>query len=153
VGNYRTHEVEIHDAREHLPAPDLDTEGFMLLTHCSAVSDLYDDETVRSIYHTELGELLKRVTGAQRVDVFDDTRRSSSVAKQRQHGTRDTANILHNDHTHESGQKRLADFFTDSPDELHRLKQRRFAIVNAWRSIDGPIVDHPPPHTYQRRSS
>ncbi len=143
VGNYRTREMEIHDAREHLPAPDLDAQGFMLLTQRSAVSDFYDDEAVRSTYHAELGELLKRVTGAQRVDVFDDTRRSSSVAKQRQHGARDPANIVHNDYTHESGKKRLADFFADSPDELHRLKRQRFAIVNAWRSIGGPIVDHP----------
>lgn len=143
LGNYRDHEVEIHDAREQLPATDLDREGFVLLHHESAVDDFYDDTALRSIYHPELVELLKRVTGAQRVEVFDDTRRSSSVAKQQQHGARDPANIVHNDYSHGSGLKRLADFFSDSPEEAQRLKQGRFAIINAWRPIGAPVVDHP----------
>ena len=143
VGNYRTHEVEIHDAREHLPAPDLDGEGFMLVSHESAVGDFYDDAALRSTYHAELIDLLQRVTGARRVEIFDDTRRSSSLSKQRQHGARDPANIVHNDYTHESGPRRLDDFFSDAPDEAARLKQRRFALVNAWRPIGEPVVDHP----------
>ena len=143
VGNYRTHEVDIHDAREQLPAPDLDAEGFMLLNHNSAVSDFYDDAALVSTYHAELIDLLKRVTGAQRVEVFDDTRRSSSVSKQRQHGARDPANIVHNDYTHKSGPRRLADFFSDSPNEASQLMQRRFAIVNAWRPIGAPVTDYP----------
>ena len=143
VGNYRTHEVDIHDAREQLPAPDLDAEGFMLLNHNSAVSDFYDDAALVSTYHAELIDLLKRVTGAQRVEVFDDTRRSSSVSKQRQHGARDPANIVHNDYTHESGPRRLADFFSDLPNEASQLMQRRFAIVNAWRPIGAPVTDYP----------
>ena len=143
VGNYRTHEVDIHDAREQLPAPDLDAEGFMLLNHSSAVSDFYDDAALVSTYHAELIDFLKRVTGARRVEVFDDTRRSSSVSKQRQHGARDPANIVHNDYTHESGPRRLADFFSDSPDEASKLMQRRFSIVNAWRPIGAPVTDYP----------
>lgn len=143
LGNYRTHEVHIRNAREQLPAPDLDREGFMLLSHESAVSDFYDDAELRSTYHPELIDLLKRTTGAQRVEVFDDTRRSSSPAKQREHGTRDPANIVHNDYTHDSGPRRLEDFFSDSSDQARRLKQRRFAIINAWRPIAGPVVDHP----------
>ena len=143
VGNYRTHEVDIHDARKQLPSPDLDAEGFMLLNHNSGVSDFYDDAALVSTYHAELIDLLKRVTGAQRVEVFDDTRRSSSVSKQRQHGARDPANIVHNDYTHESGPRRLADFFSDSPNEASQLMQRRFSIVNAWRPIGAPVTDYP----------
>ncbi|WP_203594422.1 CmcJ/NvfI family oxidoreductase [Wenzhouxiangella limi] len=143
LGNYRTHAVEIHNAREQLPATDLDREGFKLLSHDSAVSDFYDDAALSSTYHPELIELIKRATGARRVEIFDDTRRSSSSAKQREHGTRDPANIVHNDYTHESGPRRLEDFFSDSPDQVPRLKQRRFAIINAWRPIGEPVVDHP----------
>src|SRR6056297_2911181 len=142
LGNYRTHEVEIHDAREQLPDPHLDREGFMLVPHKSAVDDFYDDAALRATYHAELIELLKRVTGAQRVEVFDDTRRSSSAAKQRERGARDPANIVHNDYTHASGHRRLADFFGNSPEELRQFEQRRLAIVNAWRNIRVPVVDH-----------
>ncbi len=143
LGNYRRHEVDIRDARRELPATDLDREGFMLLGHESAVADFHDDAALRSTYHPELIDLLQRVTGARRVEVFDDTRRSSSVSKQQERGARDPANIVHNDYTHRSGIRRLDDFFSRSPDEAERLKQRRFAIVNAWRSIGGPVADHP----------
>lgn len=143
LGNYRNHEVEIHDARAQLSETDLDREGFVLLRHKSAVDDFYDDTALCSTYHPELVDLLKRVTGARRVEVFDDTRRSSSVAKQRAHGTRDPANIVHNDYTHDSGLRRLDDFFAESTDEARRLKQARFAIVNAWRPIGAPVVDYP----------
>jgi len=143
LGNYQTHEVNIHDAREQLPSADLDAEGFTLLSHKSAVNDFYDDAALRSTYHAELIDVLKRETNAQRVEVFDDTRRSSSSEKQRQHGARDPANIVHNDYTHESGPKRLVDFFSDAPEEIPRLTQRRFAIVNAWRPIGEPVADHP----------
>jgi len=143
LGNYRTHSVEIHDARTRLSMTDLDLEGFMLVPHNSAVSDFYDDVALRSAYHAELIDLLKRVTGAQRVEVFDDTRRSSSAAKQREYGARDPASIVHNDYTHASGHRRLADFFSDSPEALRQLEQRRFAIINAWRPIGDPVLDHP----------
>jgi len=143
LGNYTTHEVEIRDARAQLPATQLDREGFVLEPHKSAVADFYDDSVLRSIYHGELVDLLKRVTGAQRVEVFDDTRRSSSVTGQRQRGARDPANIVHNDYTHASGRRRLMDFFADSPEQAQRLKQQRFAIINVWRPIGGPVVDHP----------
>jgi len=143
VGNYRTHAVAIHDARVQLPATDLDVEGFVMLPHKSAVDDFYNDAVLHSTYHPELIELLQRVTGAQRVEVFDDTRRSSSVGSQRERGSRDPASIVHNDYTHESGRRRLIDCFSESPDELEQLSKRRFAIINAWRPIGEPVVDHP----------
>ena len=146
-GNYRTHRVRIHDARTDRPATDLDREGFALVPHESAVDDFYDDGALRSTYHAELVELLKRTMAASRVEVFDDTRRSSSTAKQQERGSRDPASIVHNDYTHDSGPRRLRDFFANSPEEAERLLQSRFAIINAWRligeSIAAPVVDHP----------
>ena len=143
LGNFQTRKVDIHNARVALPASDLDREGFMLLSHQSAVEDFYDDEALRGIYHGELSGLLKDVTGAQRVEIFDATRRSSSVQKQRERGIRDPANVVHNDYTARSGPRRLADFLADSADEAHRLQQRRFAIINVWRPIGPPVVDQP----------
>jgi len=143
LGNYCSHEVEVQNAREHLQETDLDRQGFTLVYHKSAVNDFYDDAALRSTYHPELVELLKQTTGARRVEVFDDTRRSASVSKQREHRTRDPANIVHNDYTHDSGPRRLTDFLSNSPSEAQRLKQRRFAIINAWRPIGAPVVDHP----------
>lgn len=143
LGNFATRTVEIHNAREELPSTSLDREGFMLTRHNSAVQDFYDDSQLDGIYHGEVAELLKDVTGAGHVEVFDDTRRSSSRALQRDRGIREPANIVHNDYTTDSGARRLRDFFADRPEELQQLGQRRFAIINVWRSIAGTVVDQP----------
>ncbi|HKK22305.1 MAG TPA: CmcJ/NvfI family oxidoreductase [Pseudohaliea sp.] len=142
-GNFRTHDVEVHDARVALPEAGLDREGFLLAHHRSAVTDFYDDRALQSTYHDELIVLLKSLTGARRVEVFDDTRRSASLAKQQERGIREPANIVHNDYTAASGPRRLSDFFADAPEEAEALRQRRFAIINAWRPINGPVFDQP----------
>lgn len=142
-GNFRTHPVEVHDARRTFAATDLDREGFVLLEHPSAVADFYDDEALRTTYHGELAALIKALTGARRVEVFDDTRRSASVATQQARGIREPANIVHNDYTAASGPRRLSDFFADAPEEGEALRRGRFAIINAWRPINGPVYDQP----------
>jgi hypothetical protein len=142
-GNFRTHSVEVHDARRALPATDLDREGFVLLEQPSAVDDFYDDDALQNTYHGELIALIKATTGAQRVEVFDDTRRSASIATQQARGIREPANIVHNDYTAASGPRRLRDFFAGAPEEAEALRQRRFAIINAWRPINGPVYDQP----------
>ncbi|WP_439101531.1 CmcJ/NvfI family oxidoreductase [Congregibacter sp.] len=142
-GNFCTEEVDIRDARSDLPEASLDREGFALVPYESAVNDFYDDDELLNTYHGELAALLKQITGATRVEVFDDTRRSSSSALQRERGIREPANIVHNDYTAASGLRRLADFFVDSPEEAQALQREPFAIINAWRSIAGPVMNHP----------
>ena len=58
-------------------------------------------------------------------------------------GIREPAAIVHNDYTARSGIKRLHDHFADALHEAERLMQRRFAIINVWRSIAGPVLNHP----------
>ncbi|EED34206.1 methyltransferase CmcJ [Luminiphilus syltensis NOR5-1B] len=116
----------------------------MLLPHTSAVTDFYDDEQLSSVHHGEIKAALKALTGANRVEIFDDTRRTSSIEKQQQRQIREPANIVHNDYTGASGPKRLEDFFGDDPQEADRLKQHRFAIINVWRPIAStPVLDQP----------
>jgi len=142
-GNFRTHRVEVHDARASLPAAHLDREGFVLLEQPSAVTDFYDDAALEATYHGELAALIRALTGARRVEVFDDTRRSASITKQAERGIREPANIVHNDYTAASGPRRLSDFFADAPEEAEALRQQRFAIINAWRPINAPVYDQP----------
>ncbi len=49
--------------------------------------------------------------------------------------------IVHNDYTDTSGPQRVRDLLP-APDAERALK-RRFAIVNVWRSINGPVTDTP----------
>jgi hypothetical protein len=143
VGNFRMEEVAIHDGRQILSSSSLDVEGFKLVSSKTAIEDFYDDTQVKTTYHDEVKALLKETSGASRVEVFDDTRRTSSLTQQQLKGSREPAEIVHNDYTARSGLKRLKDHFSDDPDELEKLLQRRFAIVNVWRSIAGTIHDHP----------
>ncbi|MGI9220141.1 MAG: CmcJ/NvfI family oxidoreductase [Woeseiaceae bacterium] len=139
VGNFKMREVAVYNARDLL-ATDLDVEGFQLVEQKSDVTDFYNDQQIASIYHDEVSALLLNETGAQRVEIFDDTRRTSSMELQEARQIREPANIVHNDYTARSGLKRLHDLF---PDEADELSQRRFAIINVWRSIAGPILNHP----------
>ena len=47
---------------------------------------------------------------------------------------------VHNDYTAKSGPQRVRDLLGDEADEL--LK-KRFAVINVWRPIRGPVVDAP----------
>lgn len=143
VGNFSTQEVCVHDGRRHKPDSDLDVEGFRLVHQESGVGDFYDDVEINTTYHNEVRSLLRGVTGAARVEIFDDTRRSASLERQRDRGIREPASIVHNDYTARSGIKRLEDHFADEVDALNEIEPGRFAIVNIWRSIGGTVFNHP----------
>lgn len=143
VGNFTMQEVSIHNGRTDKLASNLDLEGFRLVPQQSGVTDFYDDVQIQSTYQDEVKALLAEITGAARIEIFDDTRRSSSVEKQRDKKIRDPADIVHNDYTARSGIKRLRDYFADDPKEAERLLQGRFVIVNVWRSIAGPVYNDP----------
>ncbi len=143
VGNFTLQEVNIHDGRHDKPSSRLDVEGFRLVSQKTKVDDFYDDVQVEATYHEEVKTLLLEITGAARIEVFDDTRRSASLDRQRLKNIREPADIVHNDYTARSGVKRLRDHFADDPDAAEKLLQRRFAIVNVWRSISGPVYNNP----------
>ena len=143
VGNFTMQEVSIHDGRHDKSSSSLDVEGFQLVSQKTGVDDFYDDAQIESTFHAEVKTLLTKVTDARRIEIFDDTRRSASLDRQREKQIREPAEIVHNDYTARSGLKRLHDHFADKTKEINELSKRRFAIVNVWRSIAGPILDHP----------
>jgi hypothetical protein len=143
VGNFKMQDVNVHDGRKDKLSASLDVEGFCLVSQKTDVDDFYDDAQIESTYHAEVKSLLLAVTGATRVEIFDDTRRTSSLEQQRNKNIREPADIVHNDYTARSGVKRLRDHFADDSDEAEKLLQGRFAIVNVWRSMAGTIHNHP----------
>jgi len=142
-GNYVMQPVKIHNGRLRAGGFSLDREGFMLTAHSSAVGDFYDDGEIAAVYEPEVETLLRRLTGAARVEIFDHTRRSASLDVQKARLIREPASIIHNDYTARSGPQRLRDHFADAPEEAEALLRRRFAIVNVWRSIGGAVLTAP----------
>jgi hypothetical protein len=132
--------ITISDARENVPAPTLDKEGFTLVRHKSSVTDFYDDAQIRDVYEREAAALVQEATGASHVVVFDNTRRSDASAIRGARNTREPSAVVHNDYTDASARKRLRDVL---PTEANNRLQRRFAIINVWRSIAGPALTTP----------
>ena len=137
-GAYETRSVKMQNARSM--ETSLDREGFLLANQQTRVTDFFSDTEITSIYEKEIKSLLIDITGAKRVEIFDHTRRASSIETQRQHGIREPAATIHNDYDDESGRRRLRDFF---PQEAEALAQNRFGIINIWRSMNGPVSNFP----------
>jgi hypothetical protein len=70
-GKYVEHSVAVRNGREVLSKLSLDTNGFVLTEHETAVKDFYDSDEVKSVYYPEVERLLKRVTGAVELPQFD----------------------------------------------------------------------------------
>jgi hypothetical protein len=136
------HTLPIHDMRPVADRVSLDSEGFALVTDRSAVRDFYDEDELRRVYYPEAERLVKEVTGANRVVIFDHTiRRRDWGVEDRTPGTpRQPVTRIHGDYTELSGPQRVRDLMVD---EAEDLLTRRFAIVNVWRPIRGPLHDAP----------
>lgn len=138
------HAVAIHDMRPLADAVSLDREGFELRRHRTAVSDLYNDDAIEHVYYPETEALLRAVTGAGRVVIFDATRRSDGgVGAKNRDGLRGPASRVHVDYTANSGPQRVKDLLGD--EEAARLAAAggRIIQINVWRPIRGPVERSP----------
>jgi hypothetical protein len=138
------HATIIHNLRPAASELLLDDVGFQLLTHRSAVENFWDEDEIRRVYYPESIDLLKRVTGASEVRVFDHTLRRREPGEQDRSTkpgvARQPATRVHVDQTAASGVSRLR---AEYPDEAEELLRRRFAVVNLWRPIKSPVLDAP----------
>jgi hypothetical protein len=139
-GKYVAQSVAIYNGREVLDQLSLDTNGFVLTEHETAVKDFYDPDEVKAVYYPEVERLLRRITGAERVLIFDHIVRNPVLAERGEKGAREPAKIVHNDYTLKSAPRRVRDL---QPEEADRLLRRRFAEINVWRAIRGPIESSP----------
>jgi hypothetical protein len=135
------HRLAIHDARAQADVFSLDSHGFALLNHRSAVVNFDDEAEIRSVYYAEAERLLKDATGADRVFIFDHTlRRRVAGAQDYRSGPRQPATRVHVDHTAASAPQRVRDLLPDEADDLLR---GRFQVINLWRPIRHPVYDAP----------
>jgi hypothetical protein len=141
-GNYVWHEVQIEDGRPRNDTFSLDHEGFKLVDHETAVSDFYNESEIENLYNEEIKSSVLKASGARRVEVFDHTRRAATDEVRKQHNIREPAAVIHNDYTAASGPRRLANYCQAREDRSCLLDQP-FAIINVWRSINGPIQNYP----------
>ena len=138
------HTVPIDDMREIADTLSIDREGFELLAHTTAVEDLYNDDAVENQYYPEIEALLRQRFDADRVVIFDVTRRSDGGAgAMNRDGLRGPARRVHVDYTVKSGPQRVKDILGEAEAERLAASGARIIQVNVWRPIRGPVLRTP----------
>ena len=64
-----------------LHALSLERNGFVLVDHKTAVKDFFDRQQLETVYYAEVEALIKKMSGAKRVVLFDHTLRSGNEAE------------------------------------------------------------------------
>jgi hypothetical protein len=140
TGAYAKFTVPIHSARAIMSGLSLDKHGFAVTLQDTAVANFYDADEVRRVYYPEVERMVREFTGAVKVHVFDHNVRSRPMAQRRENGAQEPVKVAHNDYTLKSGPQRVRDLMGDEADAL--LKNR-FAVINVWRPIRGPVQESP----------
>ncbi len=132
--------------------------GYELLEWPTSVIDFSDEEAVKAAYYDEMIALIKQVSGAKRVAIFDHTVRESGNTNLNAEKGGSAAPVprVHCDYTHEGAPRRLAQLAKEgvfsrvrnrvlSEEEVAKLASGRYAFINVWRSIsdDGPVMQKP----------
>ena len=139
TGDRRT--VAVSDARALQPDPTLDREGFALVPLETKAGDLYSEDDVKNTYYGEVERLVKAFAGAEKVIAFDHNLRSSARSDDHQNLSKDPVRFVHCDYTEGSGPQRVRDLLPADEAEI-RLK-KRFAVINVWKPIRGPVLQAP----------
>ena len=136
------HDVVIQDARPLTDELDLDRQGFDFMRYPTSVQDFYDDDEVQRVYYPEMESLIKSVTGASKVVVFDHTIR---VDGRRQAGAPQGAGRPSTESTTTSprGLPPSGCATCCHPTRLRHDSEKRYASINVWRPIVSPVETKP----------
>ncbi|HEU5308904.1 MAG TPA: CmcJ/NvfI family oxidoreductase [Acidimicrobiia bacterium] len=138
--------VEISDGRGLVT--DLDREGFMLVTHESAVADFHliqEDPAVDTQYGDETAAMLTELTGAARVLMLGGGKKrygESAVDRLAPLSNAKPARYPHADNTDGSAAE-LANLFDMFVDDFDLGAYPRYAMYNVWRAFSPPPQDFP----------
>ncbi|KAJ6555123.1 hypothetical protein DFH09DRAFT_1493249 [Mycena vulgaris] len=135
------HDVEIQNLRGNESAATLNTTGFQIYKHPAKHTAFMSDAAIEKEYYPESIELIKRLTGASRVVLFDHTVRRRRPGVESGPGKRQPAAMTHVDQTKASAVARVHRHLP--AEEVPELLKHRFQIINLWRPISHPADDWP----------
>ena len=133
-------DVPIYDIRGHEDEYTLDKTGFQVVKSVTAETEFKDDESIKEGYYKEVEKLLKEVTGAYKVVIFDHTIRRAIPGQVDEPSSRGPVGRVHIDQTPRAGEQRVR---LHTGDEAPQLLKERVQIINVWRAINGVVEDHP----------
>jgi hypothetical protein len=151
TGTYQPYPVKVSDARPIREQFTLDSHGFVLAEHRSAVQNFYDNEEVGDVYQNEVVDIVKRLSGADLVVLqgwmvrnsgdLSKYQKKNVVGYAHQGGVQPPAGEAHVDFTPDSAESRARELFQRTfPDQK---PYRRFMATSLWRCFSPPPQDWP----------
>ena len=150
TGAYEKHRAKIRDGRSIKDQFSLDTQGFVLADHKSAITDFYDSEQIDAVYPGEVTEVVKQLTGADQVALRGWMVRTSGDLEKRQRkvvgythqgGIQPPASDAHVDYMPERATIMADTIYKGSfPGEK---PYSRFIASSLWRTFSEPPQDWP----------
>jgi hypothetical protein len=132
--------VPIRDIRGRENEYSLDKNGFQVVKFSPSETEFRDEEKIKTVYYKEVEEMLKKVTGAYKVVIFDHTIRRAIPGQVDKPTSRGPVGRVHIDQTPWAGEERVR---IHTGDEAQELLKERVQIINVWRPINGKVEDHP----------
>ncbi len=140
TGVFATHDMTVINGRPFRDSYSLEKNGFQFVDHHTKMKSFYDEDELRDVYYKEAEQLIKDVSGAARVVIFDHTVRHGNQEDREKKLLREPVHRVHNDYTEWSGPQRVRDIL---PDEAEELLKKRVAVIQIWRAINTPIESDP----------
>ncbi|KAF9524914.1 hypothetical protein CPB83DRAFT_819389 [Crepidotus variabilis] len=135
-------EVVIENIRGKEDIVGLDTTGFQYFKAPAKHTSFASDEEVQREYYPESIELLKKLTGATKVVLFDHTIRRHRPGKV--DDSPDKRQPVSQAHVDQTTKASVARVHRHLPaDEAPELLKKRFQIINLWRPISHAALDYP----------
>lgn len=135
--NFEEHLVDIEDTRASGSPLSLDTDGATLLSQTSRLTVFDDEREIREKYYAESADIIRSVTGAHRVVVFDHNIRRGGTGSTGD-GVRRPVFHAHADFTATSALLRATEVMGPIAQTARRL-----VAINLWRPIAEPVRDSP----------
>ncbi|KZL66031.1 methyltransferase-like protein [Colletotrichum tofieldiae] len=130
---FETHSVKIKDITGDEDKFTLDRNGFQIYQHQTIEKNFVDDAQIKASYYPETEQLLKTVTGASRIFIFDHTiRRQPPSAASRDRAARGPVQRVHIDQSYKAALSRVPYHL---PADAEELLKGRVQIINVWRPI------------------
>lgn len=141
-GAFAQHRVAITDARPLANELSLDIQGFEVVRAPDAVDDFHDPAQLDA-YLRAVERAVGIATGARRVVAFDHNLRSGANTGRDARGVREPVRRVHNDFTAGSGPQRARTELLARGENADAALAGRFALINLWRPLRGPVRDAP----------
>ncbi|CAK7203345.1 hypothetical protein SEUCBS139899_006078 [Sporothrix eucalyptigena] len=133
-----SHTVTVHDVTGEEDKYTLDGNGFQYVHRPAEETEFTDEDHIRKVYYPETEQLLKDVTGASRIFIFDHTiRRDPPEEGNGRNRTTDRTKRgpvqrVHIDQSYTAALSRVPHHI---PEDAETLLKGRVQIINVWRPI------------------